>query len=82
MYSTMMLGVAQADFKAGIWINMNNINGSKTDVPGELDFGIGIGYDEELESTRFFNLFKNKNKYGRKGRSEVTFTVDTCRYKG
>jgi hypothetical protein len=79
--STMMLGVAQADVKSGIWVNMNNINGSKTDVPGELDWGVGVGFDDEagMEMVRFVNVFKNK---GRKGRAQVAFDPERCRYTG
>jgi hypothetical protein len=79
---TCMFGVAQADVKAGQWINMDNINGSKTDVPGELDWGIGIGMIDEvgMETARFVNIFKNKQKHGKKGRDEVRFNVDKCRY--
>lgn len=82
-YNTMMMGVAQADAKSGQWITMDNINGSKTDVPGELDWGIGIGMVDDIgmELARFFNIFKNKQKYGRKGRAEAVFTAEKCRYK-
>ena len=81
---TMVMGVAQADFKGSNkqWLSMDNINASKTDVPGELDWGIGIGFLDEpgMEFVRFLNVFKNKLKYGRKGRDDVTFTPETCRY--
>lgn len=82
-YSSMMMGVAQAGATAGQWITINDINGSKTDVPGELDWGIGIGMIDELgmELARFFNIFKNKQKYGRKGRAEAIFHAEKCRYK-
>jgi len=82
-YNSMVMAVAQADAKSGQWITMDNINGSKTDVPGELDWGIGIGMIDEpgLESKRFVNIFKNKMKYGRKGRGESTFDPERCRYK-
>jgi replicative DNA helicase len=82
-FSTMVMAVAQADVKAGQWVTMDNINGSKTDVPGELDWGIGIGMLDEpgMETTRFFNIFKNKMKYGRKGRGQVSFFPEKCRYK-
>jgi hypothetical protein len=81
MHNTCMVGTAQADFKSGIWITMNNINGSKTDVPGELDWGVGIGIDAEpgMETTRFVNVFKNK---GKTGQGSVQFDPDTCRYTG
>jgi hypothetical protein len=84
LYNTMVMGVGQAGATAGQWVTMDDINGSKTDVPGELDWGIGIGLLNEagLEFQRFFNIFKNKMKYGRKGRGTSTFTPDTCRYKG
>jgi hypothetical protein len=60
-----------------------DINASKTDVPGELDFGIGIGmlHEQGMELQRFVNIFKNKQKYGRKGREEVLFYAEKCRYK-
>jgi hypothetical protein len=84
-YSTLMLGVAQAGATADNkqWVNDMDINASKTDVPGELDIGIGIGAvkDPGMEDIRFFNIFKNKMKYGRKGRTEATFSPTTCRYK-
>lgn len=82
-YNTMMMGVSQAGASAKQYPNMDDINGSKTDVPGELDWGIGIGMvdDAGLELARFFNIFKNKQKYGRKGRAETTFNPEKCRYK-
>ena len=85
-YSTCVIGVAQADQKAHNkeWLDDTMINASKTDVPGELDWGVGIGFLTEtgMEYTRFINLFKNKQKYGRKGRAQVKFNPETCRYKG
>ena len=85
-YNTMFMGVAQADVNGSNkqWLTMDNINASKTDVPGELDWGIGIGaLDEQgMETVRFINVFKNKLKYGRKGRDQVTFNPEKCRYTG
>lgn len=85
-YGTMVMGVAQADATGHNkqWLSFNQINASKTDVPGELDWGIGIGMLEEngMEFTRFINIFKNKQKYGVKGRDQVTFNPMRCRYKG
>jgi len=83
-YNTMFMGVAQADLNGSNkqWLTMDNINASKTDVPGELDWGIGIGCVDEpgMETVRFINVFKNKLKYGRKGRSQVSFKAEKCRY--
>ena len=85
-YSTMVLGAAQlgasADNKQ--WPTMSDINASKTDVPGELDFYVAIGFLDEtgMETVRFINVAKNKLKYGRKGRDQVSFSAETCRYKG
>ena len=83
-YNTMFMGVAQADMAGSNkqWLTMDNINASKTDVPGELDWGIGIGCVDEpgMETVRFINVFKNKLKYGRKGRSQVSFKAEKCRY--
>lgn len=83
-YNTLVLGVAQADAKAHNqqWLSDIHINASKTDVPGELDFGIGIGFliEAGMENIRFMNIFKNKQKYGRKGRGQVNFDAERCRY--
>jgi hypothetical protein len=85
-YNTMVMGVAQADIQGDNkqWITMANVNASKTDVPGELDWLIGIGFLNEtgMENIRFVNIGKNKLKYGRKGRDQVTFNPETCRYTG
>lgn len=85
-YGCMVIGVAQADAKGDNkqWLSLNHINNSKTDVPGELDFGIGIGAVDEagLEMVRFINIFKNKMKYGIKDRDQVNFNPQRCRYKG
>lgn len=84
-YGTMVMGVAQADATGHNkqWLSFNQINASKTDVPGELDWGIGIGMLEEtgMEFVRFINIFKNKMKYGLKSRDQVTFNPNRCRYK-
>jgi hypothetical protein len=81
-YSTMVMAAAQADVKAHNqqWLSDIHINASKTDAPGELDWGVGIGFLTEagLEYKRFINIFKIK--HGRKGRSQVTFDPETCRY--
>jgi hypothetical protein len=82
---TMMMGVCQAAASAHNkqWLTDMDINASKTDVPGELDWGIGIGFltEQGMELQRFINIFKNKQKYGRKGRDEVMFFAEKCRYK-
>jgi hypothetical protein len=83
-HGTAMFGVCQAGATAHNkqWVTDMDINASKTDVPGELDYGIGIGFvtDAGMENTRFLNIFKNKKKYGRKGRGSVHFNPDKCRY--
>jgi hypothetical protein len=85
-HSTMILGAAQlgASAENKQWPTMSDINASKTDVPGELDFLILIGFVDEtgMETVRFVNVGKNKLKYGRKGRDQVTFSAERCRYKG
>lgn len=81
---TAMFGVCQAGFSANNkqYPDDGDIHNSKTDVAGELDYGIGIGFlkDPGMEETRFFNVFKNKKKYGRKGRGTAHFNADKCRY--
>jgi len=82
--NTAMFGVCQAGATAHNkqYPTDMDIHASKTDVFGELDFGIGIGFvtDPGMEETRFINIFKNKKKYGRKGRGAVHFNADKCRY--
>jgi hypothetical protein len=82
VYGTMIMGVMQAGATAKQWLTMADVNGSKTDVPGESDWAFGIGLVDEpgMEDIRFFNIFRNKMKYGRKGRCEATFNASTCRY--
>ena len=84
-HNTMMMGVCQAGATGHNkqWLTDMDINASKTDVPGELDWGIGIGmlHEQGMELQRFINIFKNKQKYGRKGRDEVQFFAEKCRYK-
>ena len=84
-HDTLMLGVAQAGATAHNkpWPTDVDINASKTDVPGELDFGMAIGFvgDPGMELIRFVNIFKNKQKLGRKGRDEVMFYAEKCRYE-
>ena len=79
-----MFGVCQAGFTANNkqYPDDGDIHNSKTDVAGELDYGIGIGFvkDPGMEETRFINVFKNKKKYGRKGRGTCHFNADKCRY--
>jgi len=83
-HGTAMFGVAQAGYSGSNkqWIVMDDINASKTDVPGELDFLVGIGMLDEagMENIRFINIAKNKKKYGRKGRAQVRFNPERCRY--
>jgi hypothetical protein len=81
---TAMFGVAQAGATAHNkqWLMDMDVNASKTDVPGELDWAIGIGFllETGMENVRFINVFKNKQKYGRKGRAQVKFNPEKCRY--
>jgi hypothetical protein len=83
--NTAMFGVAQAGASAHNkqWLVDMDVNASKTDVPGELDWAIGIGFllETGMENVRFINVFKNKQKYGRKGRAQVVFNPERCRYK-
>lgn len=42
------------------YLNQKDIYGSKTEVQGELDLQIGLGYDRTVEASRFLSLLKNK----------------------
>ena len=84
VYNTMIMGIMQAGYsqKPKQYLAMDDVNGSKTDVPGESDWAFGIGMTDEpgMEALRFFNIFRNKMKYGRKGRCTADFNPTTCRY--
>ena len=80
-----MVAMAQADGTTNQkkWINLNNIHNSKVDIPGELDFAIGIGASDKEgeEDVRFFHVCKNKLHEGEKGKFTALFEYDKCRYE-
>jgi hypothetical protein len=41
------------------WLKLNQMDGSKVGIPGELDFAIGIGRDDQ-QSRRYLSVVKNK----------------------
>lgn len=63
-YHLIFITVGQADAAAENkkWLSYNHIDGSKVGIPGECDYIIGIGRDENdtNEDYRYFNISKNK----------------------
>jgi replicative DNA helicase len=57
-----VIGVSQASGsgEGKKWLNMDDIDSSKTGKPGEADFIIGIGKDDEMENLRYLSILKNK----------------------
>lgn len=83
-YDTVLISLGQADSDAEgkKWIGLNNLDGSKVGIPGELDWCLGIGKNNDpgYENTRYLNIAKNKLS-PHYGRAEVIFNVKTCRYE-
>ena len=63
-YNNIFLSVGQADAKAENkkWLTYNHADGSKVGIPGECDYIIGVGRDENDMNPdyRYFCLSKNK----------------------
>jgi hypothetical protein len=57
-----VIGVSQASGsgEGKKWLTMEDIDSSKTGKPGEADFIIGIGKDDEMETLRYISVLKNK----------------------
>lgn len=82
-YDCIFITIGQADSNAEgrQWIGLNNLDGSKVGIPGELDWCLGIGKSNEpgYEYTRYLNIAKNKLS-PHYGRATVMFNVEKCRY--
>jgi hypothetical protein len=83
-YQTSIITLGQADNAAEgkKFLNLNNLDASKVNVPGELDWCLGIGKrnDAGYEEVRYLNICKNK-LLGRYGREQVTFDPLISTYK-
>ena len=74
------LAQANADGESQKWLNMSHIYGSKVAIPGELDWAIGIGTDDDANYRhwRFFNICKNK--FGEKDQFPMEFKHESCQF--
>jgi len=74
----LMQAAASAENKQ--WLQQIDLNGSKTDVPGELDWMLGVGkvHETGMEYARFLSLCRNKN--GSHSHKQCYFDFDRCRY--
>jgi len=80
-YQTALITTGQADNEAENrqYLSLNNLDGSKVGVPGELDWAVGIGRrEDDAHPLRYFNVAKNK---GRMGRGQLNFDELRCRYE-
>lgn len=84
-----VVGVCQAagSGEGKIWLDLDDVDGSKTAKQGEADWIIGIGKGEH-EFIRGFHVLKNKLGYGtecvpalRHGRQQVVITPELSRYE-
>jgi replicative DNA helicase len=82
-YNTAIMTVGQADAEADNrkFLTLNNLDGSKVGIPGELDWCMGIGKldDEAYAGTRFLSICKNKLR-GATGHGIVLLDVPRCRF--
>jgi replicative DNA helicase len=75
------LGQADAESDNRKFLGLNNLDGSKVGIPGELDWCMGIGKldDEAYAGTRFLSICKNKLR-GATGHGTVLLDVPRCRF--
>ena len=72
---------ANAEGEQQKWLTLSHLYGSKVAIPGELDWAVDLGVDDDkrYESWRFLNLCKNK--FGKKSRAYTEFNESTCEFK-
>ena len=84
-----VVGVCQAagSGEGKLWLELDDVDGSKTAKQGEADFIIGIGKGEN-EFARGFHILKNKLGYGdecipalRHGRQQAVIVPEHSRYE-
>lgn len=82
-YDCIFISLGQADSasEGRKYLTLNNLDGSKVGIPGELDWCLAIGriHDPGYEDVRYFNICKNKLT-GRYRQTEVLFDRKICRY--
>lgn len=83
-YNTGVCVLSQADAQSANkqWLGLGSMHASKTDVPGELDWAIGIGAKDEAgyEHVRYFYICKNKLKDGKHDRFTCRFVSENARF--
>lgn len=80
--SIITLGQADNNAEGKRDLYLNNMDQSKTAIPGELDWCLAIGKKNNpgFENVRYFNICKNK-LLGRYGRDSIAFDPTTSRYE-
>lgn len=81
--SIITLGQADGDAEGRLYLKLSNLDYSKTGVPGELDWCLGIGksMEQSKEFMRGFNICKNKLT-GLYGQELIYFDVHKCNFGG
>lgn len=79
------VGQAGATAEGKKWLQLDDMNNSKTGKPGELDTAIGIGKDgdddDQTELMRYIHLSKNKLGEGHHGKFVVMMDTQRVRYR-
>lgn len=82
-YDCDIITAGQADYTSQNqkWLDLVNMDSSKTGKPGELDYAIGIGKTEKgVDNLRFIHVCKNKMKDGAHGRHEAFMEAAKAQY--
>lgn len=83
-YNTSIISLGQADHASENrkYLNLGNLDGSKTGIPGELDWCLGMGAIEDagFERMRYLNVCKNKMT-GKHGHGSVVMHKEICRFE-
>lgn len=77
------VGQAGATAEGKKWLQLDDMDNSKTGLPGELDYAIGIGKinDEDDDGVRYIHLCKQKLNQGVHGKHVVLMEPLIARYK-
>jgi len=83
-YNMCIITTGQADSASEHrkWLTLNNMDGSKVGIPGELDFAIGLtpSMEDGMERVRYISVCKNKLT-GRLAKDRTYLNIERCRYE-
>lgn len=78
--SIVCLAQANAEGEDQMWLNLSHIYNSKVGIPGELDWAVGIGTNDDAKYRHWRYMSLCKNKFGEKDRWEMEFKHASCQF--